>query len=376
VNDTTVRLESSERLDTRRSGFSRWAPLAFFAFILVGPIFSPDAGPEDWALAVGVVAVALPTFVISEMRGWDIGGATVLMVLALATAPFDSTAIMALPIYAAALLAGSASQQTLRLRLSVITVLTLAGFFLSSIPWPYRIFVFIPVVMIWVVGSAVFHDVSRDHRAAALSAENRRIAHLATIAERERIARDVHDIAGQALTAIIVRSQLVQRLAPSDQRRATEEADEVERIARDALSSIRESVAGWHQTSLRDELAVARDALAAAGVDVHATGDWEVDLAPSVENVLALGLREAVTNVLRHARAGAVEARLDSQDGGVSLRVVDNGVGPGKGDGSGIQGMRERVIAAGGTLTFGPGAKGGTELRIDMPFGGGSSSSV
>lgn len=373
MNDTTVTLGNPERLDTRRSGFSRWAPLIFFAFILIGPIFSPDADPGDWVFAVGVVAVALPTFVVSQLRGWDIGGATVLMVLGLATAPFDSTAIMALPIYAAALLARSASQETLRLRLSVVTALTLTGFFLSSIPWPFRGFILIPVIMIWVIGSAVFHDVSRDHRAVTLQAENRRVAHLATIAERERIARDVHDIAGQALTAIILRSQLVQKLAPSDQRRATQEADEVERIARDALSSIRESVAGWHQASLRDELAVARNTLAATGTELVTAGDLEVDLAPSVENVLALGLREAITNVLRHAGADKVEARIDSQDGGVSLTVTDDGIGPTKGTGSGIRGMRERVIAAGGTLTFGPGVTGGTELRIDMPFGGVSS---
>jgi two-component system sensor histidine kinase DesK len=373
VNDTTVRLEKSERLDPRRSGFTRWAPLVFFAFILIGPIFTPDASPEDWILAVGVVAVSLPTFVISEVRGWDLGGAAVLMVLALATAPLGSTAIMALPIYAAALMARSATQETLRLRLSVITALTLTGFFLSSIPWPFRIFIFIPVIMIWVIGSAVFHDVSRDHRTVALRAENRRVAHLATIAERERIARDVHDIAGQALTAIIVRSQLVQRLVPTDQGRATEEADEVERIARDALTSIRASVAGWHQASLVDELAGARDALAAAGTELQIVGDWDLDLAPSVENVLALGLREAVTNVMRHAQAATVVAHLDSEDGGVSLTVTDDGIGPTKGTGSGIQGMRERVVAAGGMLAFGPGATGGTELRIDMPFGGSTS---
>ena len=47
MSDTSVRLGNSERLDTRRSGFSRWAPLVFFAFILIGPIFSPDADPED-----------------------------------------------------------------------------------------------------------------------------------------------------------------------------------------------------------------------------------------------------------------------------------------------------------------------------------------
>lgn len=373
MNDRTVRTANSERLEEGRSGFSRWAPLVFFAFILVGPIFSPDADAGDWLFAVGVVAVALPTFVVSEVRGWHIGGATVLMLLALATAPFGSTAIMALPIYAAALLAGSASQQTLRLRLAVVIALTLTGFFVSSIPWPFRIFISIPAIMAWVVGFAVFHDVSRDHRAAALRAENRRVAHLATIAERERIARDIHDIAGQALTAIIVRSQLVQRMALADPGRAGEEAGEVERIARSALSSIRESVAGWHQASLIDELAVARDALAAAGIELETFGDGDLDLAPSVENVLALGLREAITNVMRHANAGRVVARIDRQDGGVSLTVTDDGIGPTKGNGSGIQGMRERVSAAGGTLTFGPGVTGGSELVIEMPFSGRSS---
>ncbi len=370
MNDRLEISETSERLQPRRSGFSRWAPLVFFAFVLIGPIFTPEPTTRDWVVAVAVVAVALPVFVVSEQRGWDIGGAAVLMVIALATAPLSSTAIMALPIYAGALLARSATEETLRLRLAVVSALTLTGFVLSAIPWPFRVFILTPIIMIWVIGSAVFHDVSRDHRAAALQVENRRIAHLATIAERERIARDVHDIAGQALTAIIMKSQLVQRMVPSDRPETRDEAGDVERIARDALSSIRESVAGWHQASLTDELEVAREALSAAGVKLVAVGDWDMNLAPSVENVLALGLREAVTNVMRHADAVEVVVRLVSEDGGVSLTVTDDGVGPGNGIGSGIQGMRERVIVAGGSLRFGPAQGGGTELGIDMPFGG------
>ena len=254
------------------------------------------------------------------------------MLIALVTAPFDSTAIMALPIYAAALVARSASDDTLRLRLSVITVLTLTGFFLSSIPWPFRGFILIPVIMIWVIGSAVFHDVSQDHRAVALRAENRRVAHLATIAERERIARDVHDIAGQALTAIIVRSQLVQRLAPTDQRRATEEADEVERIA--AMHCLRSGTAlldGIRRRCSTNSLSHAMHSRR-RGTELETLGEFEVDLAPSVENVLALGLREAVTNVLRHAKASTVVIRIDSQDGGVSLTMTDDGIGPSKGN--------------------------------------------
>lgn len=370
MNDVTARRVKSERPGPGRFDFARWAYLVFFVFILTGPLFSPNAGVEDWIFAVGVIAVALPTYVISELRGWYVGGAVLLMVMALATAPLDSSAIMVLPIYSAALLAMSASRQTLRFRLAVVSVLTLTGFFLSTIPWPYRIFILVPIVMTWIIGYSVFNDLARDHRASALTAENRRIAHLATIAERERIARDVHDLAGHSLTAIIVRSQLVERLTSTDPVRAAEEAGAIEGMAREALSSIRESVVGWHQASLVDERSVAEDALAAAGIQLEAVGDWDVDLAPSVENVLALGLREAITNVVRHANATNVAISIDDHDGGASLTVADDGVGPTNGAGSGIQGMRERVIAAGGVLSFGPGVAGGTELRIDMPFGG------
>lgn len=370
MNDAIYGLEGPERLPVRRSGFPRWAPLIFFVFVFIGPVFDPNATSQDWIFAAVLVAVSLPTYLFSEIRGWDVGGASALMLISLVTAPFGSTAIMALPNYAAALLARTNSERTLRIRLMALSFLTLSGLFLSTIPWPFRIFVLIPVIMIWVIGTAVHHDVSRDQRTHALRAENRRIAHLATIAERERIARDVHDIAGQALTAIIVRSQLVRRLAGADPGRAAAEAGEVERVARDALTSIRESVAGWHQASLSDELAVVRDALTAGGIELRTRGDFDLDLAPSVENVLALGLREAVTNVLRHARANSVVAQIESEAGGVSLSVIDDGVGPGSGEGSGIQGMRDRVTAAGGVLRFGPGSAGGTEVRIDMPFGG------
>ena len=96
MNDTTVTSRKPERPHSGRSGFARWAYLIFFVFILTGPLFSPDTDPGEWVFAVGVVAIALPTYVISELRGWVRGGATVLMVLALATAPFGSSAIMVL----------------------------------------------------------------------------------------------------------------------------------------------------------------------------------------------------------------------------------------------------------------------------------------
>ena len=91
-------------------------------------------------------------------------------------------------------------------------------------------------------------------------------------------------------------------------------------------------------------------------------------------------IRQVLWNLLRNAAeampsCGRIDVEMELAENGdaLTLSVTDDGVGPAKGPGSGIQGMRERVAAAGGIVTFGSGANGGTELRIDMPFGGSSS---
>lgn len=108
--------------------------------------------------------------------------------------------------------------------------------------------------------------------------------------------------------------------------------------------------------------------LEAAGAEVETRGEWQLDLAPSVETVMALALRESVTNVVRHAGARRVALSIDAPNGGVRLRVVDDGVGFGGREGSGLRGLRERVVAAGGVLNIDSGP--GTTVTVDMPFGG------
>jgi two-component system sensor histidine kinase DesK len=121
-------------------------------------------------------------------------------------------------------------------------------------------------------------------------------------------------------------------------------------------------------------LASTNDTLGAAGIEVVTSGEWNLDLAPSVENVLALGLREASTNVVRHARARRIEVDLTTENGGAALTVTDDGVGLTGREGSGLRGMRERAVAAGGTVRFGSGpGDRGTRITIEMPFGVGAS---
>src|SRR5262249_21166660 len=122
-----------------------------------------------------------------------------------------------------------------------------------------------------------------------------------------------------------------------------------ERIARDALAEVRRAVQGYRVTRFRDELAGARLALESAGVEVIAAVDG-VDLSTCDEPALAMTLREAVTNVLRHARAQKCWVSLGAADGRVVLEVRDDGVGGDVREGAGLSGMRSRLGEAGGTL--------------------------
>lgn len=351
-----------------RSFFSTWGYLIFLGFILFGPTFTADPEPYRWPMDIGIVAVSAATFIWGELGGRReaLVGATVLMVIALVATPFGSSAISVLPIYAAALVAEYGSRKEVQVRLATISVLTLAVLLTSPVEWPFVLFLAIPAVMVWIIGMAVHEDSTLASRADRLRAENARIGYLATVTERERISRDLHDLAGQALTGLILKSQLVQRLADSDPARAVEEAVAIEHESRELLARFRETVSGWLQASLSDELEGARRALDAAGVALTEDVD-PVAVAPSVETVLALALRESVTNVVRHASARSCRIRLANGDGAITLSIMDDGIGGHRGDGSGLRSMRERVVAAGGDLQVSDTA--GTEVVVSIPIG-------
>jgi two-component system, NarL family, sensor histidine kinase DesK len=209
----------------------------------------------------------------------------------------------------------------------------------------------------------------------ALDAAQHELARLAVADERNRIARDLHDTLGQSLSVIALKAQLARRLLPADgafDRPRTELAD-VENVARDALASVRETVSGYRQPNLREELAGARSALTAAGIEgrMDAVAD---PLPPLVEAVLAWTVREGVTNVVRHS--GARHANVEiSRDGGWVQGVVEDdgrGIGPRDGAGArtgvGLAGLYERVGAVGGSYEVGSGPMGGFRLAVRLPL--------
>jgi two-component system sensor histidine kinase DesK len=199
--------------------------------------------------------------------------------------------------------------------------------------------------------AAVTGGMVASQRQRALAEARAENARLAIQEERNRMARDVHDILGHSLTVITVKAELAARLLEVDPERARAEVEDVERLARDALADVRQAVAGVREVSLPGELARARTSLAAAGIEADLP--TAVDAVPTaLRAVCAWTLREAVTNVIRHSGATSCRVSLDER----GITVSDNGSGPvarqpGSGQpGTGLVGLHERAQAAGAVL--------------------------
>ncbi len=214
-----------------------------------------------------------------------------------------------------------------------------------------------------------------------LSAARAELADAAVARERERFARDLHDLLGHSLSVIALKAELAGRLLPGRPEQAATEVGEVEQVARQALSEVRLAVSGYRQPTLDGELAGARMALAAAGIKADVDVP-KVTLPPAVEAVLAWAVREGATNVIRHSRAGKCTIRVVAGLADASVEVIDDGGDPdeppdagvgsatdgGAGHtGHGLAGLRERAEAVHGQVEAGPLPERGFRLVVSVP---------
>lgn len=199
---------------------------------------------------------------------------------------------------------------------------------------------------------------------SALSRSRQEVRRLAQMAERERIARDLHDVLGHTLSVITLKAELASKLVDTDPERAREEIAQVAATSREALASVRETVGNYRRVGLADEIETARHSLKRAGVSLLSRVD-DLTLSPRHETLLALIVREATTNVIRHAGASQCELTLTRKDGEITLVISDNGQGFDGGEGQGMTGMRERLAVLGGTLQIA--GYNGTSLTIRVP---------
>ncbi len=162
------------------------------------------------------------------------------------------------------------------------------------------------------------------------------------VEERERVARDVHDILGHSLTVITMKAELAGRLVEVDPARAAVEIADVESLSRAALADVRSTVGGLRHLRLDTEIRGVRSAVEAAGMTLHIEGSVR-DVAEEFRELFAWALREAVTNVVRHSGGTECRVRLDAR----RITVADNGIGPqGESTGTGLRGPTGRTQSA------------------------------
>ena len=343
-----------------------WVPyiwLAYLIFFLWDPI-TGHAGVREWILTGGGIAGFLSFYFtyFHACRPWNLFCVAGIAVLGMLYAPFNSGAACFF-IYASTMLPFVVETElaaVLGIAL-IVSIAVLEGWLLHI----SNGFIFPATFLSTFIGAGNVFFAQRNRHIEKLRMANAEIEHLAKVAERERIARDLHDVLGHTLSLITLKSELAGKLIDRDPQQAQAEIRDVEQTARQALADVRQAIRGYRSKGLEAEIKQARTTLETAGlqVEVHSA---RVELPATHESVLALVLREAVTNVVRHAQASRCHVRLERVNGDCQLEVHDDGRGGDQVEGNGLRGMRERVQALGGTVQRD--TSNGTRLEISLPI--------
>lgn len=290
-----------------------------------------------------------------------------LAALFLAELPFARAAGFVLCIFLTVLTVG---------RLGARSAPVVAGFALAALLVPVAItswhvslvqsFDDITPIGIPIAGLLVFAVLEVMRGNQALAEARAEVGRLAAENERMRIARDLHDLLGHSLTTITVKAGLARRLGAVDPARAVEQITEVEELSRQALADVRATVSSYRDVTLIGELARGRELLRASGVAADLPTATDV-VDPARSELLGWAVREGLTNVVRHAHASTCTIRLSPY----GVEITDDGVGTPALAGNGLQGLRERVTAAGGSMDAGPVAPNGWRLQVSLAADGG-----
>jgi two-component system, NarL family, sensor histidine kinase DesK len=219
----------------------------------------------------------------------------------------------------------------------------------------------------FIIGIIINAERISDEKDAELRLSHEEVRRLAATAERERIGRDLHDLLGHTLSLITLKLELSRKLFDRDNAAAKRELEEAERVARHALAEVRAAVTGIRSTDLAAELASARLLLESSAVRLD-YGNLPDSLPPDVERGLALVIREATTNIHRHAAASEASVRFTKTSEKLDMQISDNGRGGLVAHGNGVNGMHERVRALGGNLHIDSPPHRGTRLLISIPL--------
>ena len=342
-----------------------WTPYAWLIYLPILLVYSTmlNDSAVDWALDAAVIVAFLALY----FRGFWVSGDALLRIafaivaLGVVYSPRNPGASVFF-IYGAAFLGEATSKPSTgnRWLLLIVAIVAVEAWLVPLPPQAW-----LPgIVFSLIVGGTNIHYGEMRRKDMALVKAHRAAEQMATVAERERIARDLHDLLGHTLSVIVIKAELASKLSDIDPARAAAEIRDVERISRNALQEVRRAIHGYRGERVRDEIDTARAALESAGVTLVSHGG-PAGLDAEVERAFALAVREGVTNVIRHAGATRCEITLERGDDGVQLVIQDDGIGGEQAEGAGLSGMRARLAALGGTLTRD--GRRGTRLTLAVP---------
>jgi len=365
-------MDTPEINSSKREQNWAWLWLAYTGFLFINPILEPKRYLWLGTIAVFTAFLAIFSAYVSQrsegkpVRYWLVAAT---FLLGLITFPWNGGGSTFF-VYAAAFLPFiiESTRRILFLYLIESLFIVAEGYLFNTrghvfyIGWP-NTFIAIFLLLLIGGGNIIFAEQKRSE-CKLRRAQEENVA-LAAVAERERIARDLHDVLGHTLSVIVLKAELAGRLIESDPQRAAHEMADVERTARTALSEVREAIGGYRSQGLTAEMERAGKTLQSAGVALSCESPVP-QLNASEETVLCLTLREAVTNIVRHARATQCRIRFTrSEDGFHSLLITDDGTQPKIREGNGLRGMRERVQALGGRLSIS--TSPGVTILIELP---------
>lgn len=351
---------------SRQRGKSPWVDavhLLWTAWLFITPIFDHNAWNLRWVV---LTVLSYPVFLVlyarcvmasrRTSRAYAIG----MILLCQALLPWYPSGLTYFVFGCVMLRVCGQSFRSYMVALVLACSLLILEGWLIHFPWQITCMI---AAMTFIIGLIVHAERTGEEKDAELRLSHDEVRRLAATAERERIGRDLHDLLGHTLSLITLKSELANKLFERDAVGARREMLDVERVARDALAQVRRAVTGIRSAGLAAELASAKLLLESDGVHMHYELD-DIALPANVETALAMTVREAVTNIQRHARATRAHVKLACSGKQVQLSIADDGRGGAIEPGNGLSGMRERLAGI------------GADLRVDSQRGRGTTVTV
>ena len=334
---------------------NRLAPFVWLVYLFIfyfSLAFGNHTKVEYLAAAIGTLAFLGLYFWGYWLQEWHVAKAIIGIVLLGSYFGILTPGASVFFVYAGAFCCRLGNPKRAVTGLALIVVWTLL------LSWLYQLssFFYIPGIMFTLmIGGVNIYQAEIDKKKKQLILSQEEVKTLARTAERERIARDLHDLIGHTFSVITLKAELAGKLVDKDLLRAKDEIKQLENISRDALKQVREVVTGFRTSDLNNEFAHAKFTLESNDINFqYQFEDIEID--DNTNKELAIILKELITNILKHAHASKVSATLSKMKDRITLEVQDNGVGI-KADekskkGFGLRGIGERVEKLKGTFSI------------------------